>query len=330
MMIAMDAEWGLAMRLDSTYAFPWNMTLGAIRQNKVIESVGRQIGKHCKRLGVHMNFATVVDINTNPDNPIIGNRSFGSDKINVTRCANAFLKGMTSEGVLSCLKHFPGHGDTATDSHKTLPTINFSAQRIDSVELYPYKNVKPEYFHSVMVAHLNIPSLEPKEGLPSTLSKAIVTDLLQEKLGYKGLIFTDALNMKGVANYSTPEKVGVLSLLAGNDILLMPKDVESIIAEVEKAVKRKRFRKRACRSVKKVLHAKYLAGLAAYKPISLTGLTDDLNRYENEIIYSNAIKGALTLLKNDNGLIPFKKLNKRKIGYVGLGKDNGDVFFFLI
>ncbi len=182
----MDAEWGLSMRLDSTYAFPWNMTLGAIKDNKLIEQTGRQIGEHCKRLGVHFNFAPVVDINTNPKNPIIGNRSFGEDRDNVTDKALAFMKGMQSAGVLANAKHFPGHGDTDQDSHKTLPTISFNEKRIDSIELYPYKKLIKEGLSSVMVAHLKVPSLEPT-GYPSSLSKPIVTDILKEKLGFQGL-----------------------------------------------------------------------------------------------------------------------------------------------
>ena len=176
MLIGMDAEWGLSMRLDSTYAFPWNMTLGAISDNDLIERTGKHIGEHCKRLGVHFNFAPVVDINTNPKNPIIGNRSFGEDRDNVTAKGLAFMKGMQNAGVLANAKHFPGHGDTEDDSHKTLPTVSFSEQRINSVELHPYRSLITEGLSSVMVAHLNVPSLEKRRGFPSSLSKHIVTD----------------------------------------------------------------------------------------------------------------------------------------------------------
>ena len=201
MLIGMDAEWGLSMRLDSTYAFPWNMTLGAIKDNELVKQTGKQIGEHCKRLGVHFNFAPVVDINTNPKNPIIGNRSFGEDRDNVTDKALAFMKGMQSTGVLANAKHFPGHGDTEQDSHHTLPTISFSEKRIDSIELYPYRKLIKEGLSSVMVAHLNVPSLEPREGHPSSLSKHIVTDMLKDSLGFNGLVFSDALNMKGVIKH---------------------------------------------------------------------------------------------------------------------------------
>jgi len=171
LLIGMDAEWGLSMRLDSTYSFPWNMTLGAIKNNNLIEQTGRQLGEHCKRLGVHFNFAPVVDINTNPNNPIIGNRSFGEDRDNVTEKSLAFMKGMQSAGVLANAKHFPGHGDTEADSHKTLPTIAFNEKRIDSIELHPYKQLIKDGLSSVMVAHLNVPSLESRDGFPSSLSK---------------------------------------------------------------------------------------------------------------------------------------------------------------
>ena len=224
LLIGMDAEWGLSMRLDSTFAFPWNMTLGAIDDNKIVEQVGYQIGEHCKRIGVHFNFAPVVDINTNPKNPIIGNRSFGEDRDNVTEKALAFMKGMQEAGVLANAKHFPGHGDTDSDSHKTLPTISFNERRIDSIELYPYKRLIDKGLSSVMVAHLNVPALESQNGVPSSLSKHIVTDILKESLGFKGLIYTDALEMKGVAEFSEPGDIDLAAFLAGNDVMLISED----------------------------------------------------------------------------------------------------------
>ena len=218
----MDAEWVLSMRLDSTFAFPWNMTLGAIKENKLIEQAGRQIGEHCKRLGVHLNFAPVVDINTNPKNPIIGNRSFGEDKNNVTDKAIAFTRGMQRFGVLANAKHFPGHGDTAADSHHTLPVINFDATRLDTLELYPYYKLFDENLASVMTAHLSIPKLEPNKSLPSSLSHKITTGLLKGKMGYKGLIITDGLNMKAAADFATSKEINLDANLAGNDVLLFP------------------------------------------------------------------------------------------------------------
>jgi len=225
LMIGMDAEWGLAMRLDSTYAFPWNMTLGAITDNKIVEKIGRRIGEQSKRLGVHINFAPVVDINTNPKNPIIGNRSFGEDRDNVTEKSLSFMKGMQSAGILGSAKHFPGHGDTDMDSHKTLPTVDFSRERLDTLELYPYKKLINEGLNSVMVAHLNVPALEIQMNYPSSLSSKVVTDLLKNELGFNGLIFTDALNMKGASDFKKPGEIELAAFLAGNDILLISEDV---------------------------------------------------------------------------------------------------------
>src|SRR5690554_2895134 len=265
LMIGMDAEWGLAMRLDSTYAFPWNMTLGAIRDNKIVEKVGKRIGEHSKRMGVHINFASVVDINTNPKNPIIGNRSFGEDRENVTLKALAFMKGMQSAGIMGSAKHFPGHGDTDKDSHKTLPTLDFSKERLDTLELYPFRRLINEGLGSVMVAHLNVPSLEPQQNFPSSLSSKIVTDLLKKEMGFNGLIFTDALNMKGVSNFKRPGEIELAAFLAGNDVLLIPEDVPKALNYLIEAYENELIsEKRLASSVKKILYAKYKVGLNQY------------------------------------------------------------------
>ena len=234
--IGNDAEWGLSMRLDSTYRYPWNMTLGAIQNLRLVEEVGKQMGAQCNRLGVHFNFAPVLDINTNPKNPIIGFRSFGEDKINVTDHAIALMKGVQSQQVFSTGKHFPGHGDTSTDSHKGLPTVDFSAERLDEVELYPYKRLFKEGLSSVMVAHLNVPCLELRANCPSSLSYNIVTNILQTQLGFKGLIFTDALNMKGASNYKTPGDIDLDAFTAGNDILLFPENVPLAVGKIKRLI----------------------------------------------------------------------------------------------
>ncbi|MGK0308418.1 MAG: beta-N-acetylhexosaminidase, partial [Urechidicola sp.] len=179
LLIGFDGEWGLDMRLKNSFRYPWNMTLGAVQNNKLIEKFGEQLGKHCKRVGIHINFAPVVDINTNPKNPIIGNRSFGENKYNVTEKAIAFIKGMQGVGVLANAKHFPGHGDTSTDSHKTLPFLDFSLERLDSIELFPYKKLFKTDLASVMIAHLNVPVLDPKKGVPTSISYKVVTELLK-------------------------------------------------------------------------------------------------------------------------------------------------------
>ncbi|WP_189358463.1 glycoside hydrolase family 3 N-terminal domain-containing protein [Algibacter mikhailovii] len=328
MLVGMDAEWGLSMRLDSTYAFPWNMTLGAIKDNKLIEQTGRQIGEHCKRLGVHFNFAPVVDINTNPLNPIIGNRSFGEGRENVTNKALAFMNGMQSAGVLANAKHFPGHGDTDQDSHKTLPTINFTEKRIDSVELYPYKKLIKEGLSSVMVAHLNVPSLESKPGYPSSLSKYIVTDILKERLDFQGLIFTDALTMKGASDFSETGAIDLAAFMAGNDVMLMSEDVGLGISKITNAYNNGEIsEERLALSVKKVLQAKYKVGLHNYQPIQLENLSQDLNRLKDDALYEVLMESAITIVKNENDILPLRQLETKSIAYVELGDDSGSTFF---
>jgi len=327
MLISIDAEWGLGMRLDSTVSFPWNMTLGAIKDNKLIKKTGYNIGEHCKRLGIHFNFAPVVDINTNPKNPIIGNRSFGEDRGNVTNKALAFMQGMQEAGVLASAKHFPGHGDTETDSHKTLPTISFSEQRIDSVELYPYKQLIKNDLASVMVAHLNIPSLEPKVGFPSTLSGNIVTNLLKKKLQFKGLIFTDALNMKGASNFSKSEDVDLAAFKAGNDMLLISGNIAKGIDKITEAYNDGDItEERLAHSVKKILMAKYKVGLNNYKPVVMANLVEDLNRLQDDVLNETLIENALTVVKNNTNLLPLRQLETKTIAYVKLGDDNGTIF----
>ena len=327
LLIGMDAEWGLNMRLDSTYAFPWNMTLGAIKDLDLIRQTGKHIGEHCKRIGVHFNFAPVVDINTNPKNPIIGVRSFGEQKEVVSSHSLALMEGMQSSGVMANAKHFPGHGDTDSDSHKTLPTISFSKERIDSLELYPYKSLFSKGLSSVMVAHLNVPSLDDRLNHPSSLSYPIVTELLQKKLGFKGLIFTDALDMKGVSNFSSPGEVDLQAFLAGNDVMLMSVDVDQGINTLLKALESGVIsEKRLAHSVKKILSAKYKVGLANYKPIDSINLIADLNRPKDDILYQDLMENAITLLQNKNELLPLKNLELRNIAYVNMGNADASPF----
>ena len=327
LLISMDAEWGLSMRLDSTFVFPWNMTLGAIKDNKLIEQTGKQIGEQCKRLGVYLNFAPVVDINTNPKNPIIGNRSFGEDRDNVTEKSLAFMKGMQSVGVLANAKHFPGHGDTDSDSHKTLPTIEFDAKRIDSIEMYPYKKMIKEGLSSVMVAHLNVPSLEPRSNYPSSLSEHIVTDILKDSLGFQGLVISDALNMKGAADFAESGDIDLAAFLAGNDILLISEDPAKGIGKIVDAYYQGDIsEKRLEYSVKKILKAKYKVGLNAYKPIALLNLVEDLNRIKDDVLYEDLIENALTIIKNKADLLPIRKLETKTIAYVKMGGGDGSAF----
>ena len=328
LLIGSDAEWGMAMRLDSAYAFPWNMTLGAIQDNSLVEKVGYQIGKHAKRLGVHINFAPDLDVNNNPKNPIIGNRSFGEDPKNVAEKGIAFIKGMEKAGVLSCGKHFPGHGDTATDSHKALPIIDSNWEQLDSIELYPFKKAIENGLSSVMIAHLDVPSLESREGYPSSLSNNIVYALLQNQMGFQGLVFTDALNMKAVSQFAPEGEVELQAFLAGNDMLLMP---ENVLKAKEKLVEAYNTglisEERLAHSVKKILLAKYKAGLYDYHPVNLENLYEDLNGIENDVVYEEAIEGAITVAKNNFSLMPIKKLDNKKIAYVHFGDDLGSKFY---
>jgi beta-N-acetylhexosaminidase len=327
LLIGFDGEWGLDMRLKNTYRFPWNMTLGAIRNDSLIKQFGKHLGQHAKRIGIHINFAPVIDINTNPANPIIGNRSFGESKENVTQKAIAFIQGMQGEGVLANGKHFPGHGDTATDSHHTLPLLNFDEARLDSIELYPYRKTFDAGLTSVMTAHLNIPSLEPNANLPTSLSKNVVTHLLQEKLGFQGLIVTDGLNMKGAANYATSAQIDLAALQAGNDVLLIPQDVPASIAFIKKALETKTLTEaRLDFSVRKILKAKYWAGLHTYKPVVLENIEEDLNRIKDELLHRELVKNSLTLVKNKNDNLPIRNLEKKKIAYVKLGDAENDAY----
>lgn len=327
LLIGMDAEWGLAMRLDSTYAFPWNMTLGAIADNDIVEKVGKRIGEHSKRLGVHFNYAPVVDINSNPNNPIIGNRSFGEDRDNVTEKGVAFMKGMQSAGVLGSAKHFPGHGDTDVDSHKSLPVLNFTRTRLDTLELYPYKKMIAEGITSIMVGHLNVPALE-RNNIPSSLSYKIVTELLQEEMGFNGLVYTDALNMKGVTLGKKPGQVELEAFLAGNDILLIPESVPNAVQQILTAYNSGVIsEKRLAHSVKKILYAKYQVGLHKYEPVNTRFLIEELNTINDDALYEKAMDNAITILKNDKAIMPIKDLQRKKIAYISFGDDSGEFFY---
>ena len=231
LLMAMDAEWGLGMRLDSTISFPYQMTLGAVRNDSLLYEMGVEVARQMKRAGLHMNFAPVVDINNNPENPVINFRSFGEDKYNVTHKAIAYMKGMQDHGILTTAKHFPGHGDTGTDSHHALPLIGHSRTRLDSLELYPFREIIKAGIGGIMVAHLNIPALD-SSGVPSTLSRSIITDLLRKKLDFRGLIVTDAMNMAGVTASNPPGVVDKDAVLAGNDMLELTEDVPRAIAEI--------------------------------------------------------------------------------------------------
>ena len=324
--IGIDAEWGLSMRLDSTFRYPFNMTLGAIKDLKLVEQVGVSMAKESKRLGVHFNFSPVLDINTNPKNPIIGYRSFGENKVNVTEHAIALMNGVQSQGVFSTGKHFPGHGDTSTDSHSTLPVVNATLDHIEKVELYPYKRMFDEGLVSVMVAHLNVPSLEPREGYPTSISYSVVNNLLKEQLGFDGLIFTDALNMKGASNFKKPGDIDLEAFLAGNDILLFAENVPLAVEKISSGYRDGLISEnRLAESVKKILHYKFKAGLNNYKPVEGINIHNDLNPRSNLDLQYQLYENAITVVKNQDAILPIKNLNQ-KIAYVKMGDDTNSSF----
>jgi beta-glucosidase-like glycosyl hydrolase/CubicO group peptidase (beta-lactamase class C family) len=320
LMIAIDGEWGLGMRLDSTIRFPYQMTLGAIQDNQLIYQMGAEVARQCKRIGIHVNFAPVVDINNNPNNPVISFRSFGENKYKVTEKSYAYMKGMQDNGIIATAKHFPGHGDTDSDSHYSLPVIKHNRQRLDSLELYPFQTLINNGIGGMMVAHLSIPQLDSTKNLPSTLSKPIVSDLLKNELGFKGLIFTDAMNMKGLTSYFSPGIADVKAILAGNDVLEFTESVPKAIEEIKKAIKNKQISQQEIdERCRKILLAKYWVGLHQFTPIETQHLVGDLNRPEAQLLNRKLTEASLTVLKNDRNLIPLQRLDTLTIASLSIG-----------
>ncbi|MFT6815827.1 MAG: beta-N-acetylhexosaminidase [Sphingobacteriales bacterium] len=328
LMIAMDAEWGLGMRLDSTISYPRQMTLGAIQNDSYIEQMGEEIGRQCKALGMHINFAPVVDVNNNFNNPVINDRSFGENKELVAQKGIAYMRGLEKAGVMANAKHFPGHGDTDRDSHKTLPSILKSKEQLDSLELYPFKKMIEAGLPSLMVAHLNIPAYDSSKNTATTLSKYVVTELLQNELGFKGLIFTDALNMQGVAGYFSPGEVDVKALIAGNDVLLFSQDVPLAIKKIEQAINFKKIpQKEVDEKVKKILAAKYDLGLSKeIKPINVQTIYSELNTPQAELLRKRLYEQAITVAKNQNDLIPISSVKNIRIAAVSIGEEMENQF----
>lgn len=307
LMIGMDAEWGLYQRIAAAHKFPWAMTLGAIQDKNLIYQMAAKIAEDCKRMGINWDFAPVVDVNTNPNNPIIGNRSFGSEVSNVTESALSYANGLQNNNILAAIKHFPGHGDTSTDSHLDLPVVPHNLQRLNKIELAPFKALMDKGIGGVMVAHLYVPSIEPQKGIPASISKNIITGLLKEKLGYKGLIITDALNMGAVANKYKPGELDALAFKAGNDIMLFSQGVAEGKKLIQKAIDNGEIpQSRVEESVKKILLTKYFLGLNQYTPKNPENINADLNNDSHTKLVQNLYSNALTLLKNDKKLLPLK------------------------
>lgn len=326
LMIAIDAEWGVAMRLDSCLRFPWQMTLGATSDKSLIYDMGVEIARQCKILGIHINFAPVVDVNSNPNNPIINNRSFGENPVKVGELSTAYMNGMQDNNVLACAKHFPGHGDTDDDSHKTLPVVEKSKKELDIVELLPYKMLIDSGLGSVMTAHLHIPSLDNTKDLAVSLSKKVVEGLLKNEMGFEGLAITDALNMKGVSQFYKPGEVDVMALLAGNDVLLFAEDVPKAIENIKLAIKQNKISQDEIDArCKKVLMAKKWMGLDKYEPVNINTIKQEIITKNTEVINRKLVQSSLTLLQNYDDLLPLQNLDTLNIASVCIG-ENTSVF----
>ena len=325
LMIAIDAEWGVAMRIDSALRFPWQMTLGAIEDTTLIYDMGVEVARQCKLLGIHINFAPVVDINSNPKNPIINNRSFGENPDKVASMGVAYMKGMQDNHVLACAKHFPGHGDTDTDSHKTLPVVKHLKYRLDEIELIPFKKLINNALGSVMIAHLNIPVLDDTKDLSVSLSPKVVNGLLKKEMGFTGLTITDALNMKGVSQFYEPGEVDVKALLAGNDVLLFAENVPKAIDEIKKAIKENKISQSEIDSrCHKILMVKKWVGLNNYKAVDVSKVADDIITIETNLLDKKLVKSSITLLQNYDDLLPLKCLDTLRIASVSIGEHAND------
>ena len=305
LMIGMDAEWGVFQRIAKAHKYPWAITLGAIQDKNLITEMSAKIAEDCKRMGINWDFAPVVDVNTNPNNPIIGNRSFGSDVNNVVNSALAYSNGLQDNRILAAIKHFPGHGDTDKDSHLDLPVVSHNLERLEKIEIAPFKALMNKGVGGVMVAHLYVPTLENEKGIPASVSKKIVTGLLKEKLGYKGLIITDALNMGAVANKFKAGELDAMAFKAGNDLMLFSQDVATGKKLIQQAIDKGEIsQNRVEESVKKILLTKYYLGLNQYNNINPENVNEDLNNASHSALVQKMYANALTLIKDDKKLLP--------------------------
>ncbi len=328
LMIAMDAEWGLGMRLkSSTMSFPQPLMLGAIQDNRLIYEMGKEVARQLRRLGVHINFAPVADVNNNPKNPVINTRSFGEDRYNVAVKSYMYMKGMQDANVMACGKHFPGHGDTGVDSHYDLPIIAHGRNRLDSVELFPFKVLVQHGIQSMMVAHLHVPSIDNVANRPTTLSTKAVTDLLKNEMGFEGLIFTDGLGMKGVTKHYKPGVVEAEALLAGNDVLLLPQDIAASFKAIKSYVASgKLSQAKIDESVRKVLRAKYRLNLRTSQQVSPVNLRGELTTDKAQTLKRRLIENALTMVRNEGELVPFRKLDQKQFASLSIGSSRETAF----
>ena len=318
LLITSDGEWGLGMRLDSTISYPYQMALGAIQNKELLYKMGLEVAKDFKRIGMHMNLAPVVDVNNNAKNPVINYRSFGENKYNVTEKGGAYLKGMQDGGLLVSIKHFPGHGDTDVDSHYDLPQLKFTKERLDSLEMYPFKELVKDGVAGVMIAHMNIPSLDVTPNMPSTLSKPIVTGILKEQIGFKGIVISDAMEMKGVVKYFKDGEADVMGIIAGNDILELSENSKRAVKMVKEAIKDQRLTMdRIDESVKKILTAKYWAGLNIKQTVNENNVVAEVNRPESMVLLQQLADASMTLLKGRDYLQQLTPVKRTVIINVG-------------
>nr|WP_068889913.1 glycoside hydrolase family 3 protein [Pedobacter panaciterrae] len=318
LLIASDGEWGLGMRLDSTISYPYQMALGAIQDKELLYKMGLEVAKDYKRIGMHMNLAPDVDVNNNPKNPVINYRSFGENKYNVATKAGEYMRGMQDGGLLVSIKHFPGHGDTDVDSHYDLPQLKFTKARLDSLEIYPFRELIRQGAAGVMIAHMNIPALDNTPNMPSTLSKPIVTGILKEELGFKGLIISDAMGMKGVVKYFKDGEADVMGVIAGNDILELSENSDRAVKLVRKAVRQDRISMdRIDESVKKILTAKYWAGLSVRDSINERNVVADVNRSGSLALVQKLADASMTLLRGKANISQLSK--DRRTVIISLG-----------
>ena len=324
MLFGMDAEWGLYQRIKTAHKFPWAMTLGAIQDNNLVYEMASKIAEDAKKMGIYWNFAPVVDVNTNPKNPIIGNRSFGSDVQNVIAKSLAYAQGLQDNGVLAAIKHFPGHGDTDVDSHLDLPVVKHSLERLNKIELAPFKALMDKKIGGAMIAHLYVPQLEKGKNIPASISYDIVTNLLKNKFRYEGLIITDALNMNAVAKKYPAGELDLRAFKAGNDVLLFSQDVPTGKKLIKEAIQKGEIsEKRLEESVKKILKTKYLLGLQNLRPLSSEGINNVLNNDSHAKISEKLYANALTLLKDEKQLFP---LREKEVYYLPLEEASHEAF----
>jgi beta-glucosidase-like glycosyl hydrolase/CubicO group peptidase (beta-lactamase class C family) len=325
LLAGIDGEHGVGMRFDSVNVFMRQMPLGALPDNTDIYEMGKAVAQQCRRLGILLNFAPVADVNNNPDNPVISTRSFGENKYKVAEKSIAYMRGMQDGGILTCAKHFPGHGDTDKDSHHEVPVLHHNKARIDSLDLYPFKALMEAGVDAMMLGHLRVMAIDT--FLPASLSRTVTSGLLREELGYDGLVFTDALNMKGIANHYPRVLLGLLALQAGSDILLMPEEVTGAIDLILQAVADGSLPEQEInRKCRKILAAKYKVGLSHYAPVDSLHLLADLNTIQNEVLQRRMAEASVTLLHNKNNLLPLARLDTLRIAYLEVGTGKGAVF----